>query len=664
MTTVRSDNSEGLDQDHLVVQPASIARAGRTANSRQVRRQVLRNLREQPAVTKPAAVEAARGVPTGRRRGPQPMTSGQPEAVLYLRVSTKEQAETGGELEGYSIPAQREATMSKAAELGAVVVDEYVDRGESARSAHRPELQRLLRDIKERKTIRYVIVHKIDRLARNREDDIAINVALRAAGVQLVSCTERVDDSPTGVLLYGLMAELAQFYSRNLAQEVLKGLTQKAKLGGAPYKAPIGYLNVRSLEGGKDVRYIGVDPERADLVRWCFEQYATGDWTVDNLLAEATARGLRTRPTDKRPAKPLSYNGFLWMLKSPYYIGVVSYRGVQYHGSHEPLVSPEIWLRVQDVLASHDKTGEKTRRHPHYLKGSIFCDQCGSRLCFSRNKGNGGTYDYFFCLGRSRYRVACRMKWVNVDDVEAAVEDFYGRFQLSPGRIASIKTTVMSELGIETQAAQEEAKRQARIIDRLEGERQKVLQAHYADAIPLSLMKQEMTRITRETAEAQARLTASQTRYQDVRAVLDRALELAGSCQAQYRAAPNAIRRQLNQGFFKAIYINDEGKVERVELTEPFASLLAEDLVERIEAEGEGRAYHRRAPGRTGDEERPGPSWGSDRSDELSLGDGSNERTVVALAAALSNPCWEAKRLLGLTVDLTSKSNGSNKSTR
>jgi hypothetical protein len=101
----------------------------------------------------------------------------------------------------------------------------------------------------------------------------------------------------------------------------------------------------------------------------------------------------------------------------------------------------------------------------------------------------------------------------------------------------------------------------------------------------------------------------------------------------------------LNQGFFKALYINEEGEVERVELTELSASLLAEALVERIEAEREGGTYHRRA----GDEERSEPREGADRSDELSLWVDSNERTVVALAAALSNPCWEAKRLLGLT---------------
>ncbi len=120
MTTARSDSSEGLDQDHVIIQPASVARATREGNIRQVRRQVLRNLREQPAAIEPT-LEAARAVPTGRRRGPRQARSGQAEAVFYLRVSTKEQAEMGGEIEGYSIPAQREAAKSKAAELGALV---------------------------------------------------------------------------------------------------------------------------------------------------------------------------------------------------------------------------------------------------------------------------------------------------------------------------------------------------------------------------------------------------------------------------------------------------------------------------------------------------------------------------------------------------------------
>src|ERR1700722_13745065 len=85
-------------------------------------------------------------------------------AVIYLRVSSKEQAEKGGEAEGFSIPAQREACRRKAESLNAVVVEEFVDRGESAKTADRPELQRLLAYVSEQ-PVKYVIVHKVDRLA-------------------------------------------------------------------------------------------------------------------------------------------------------------------------------------------------------------------------------------------------------------------------------------------------------------------------------------------------------------------------------------------------------------------------------------------------------------------------------------------------------------------
>src|SRR4051812_47075822 len=163
-----------------------------------------------------------------------PDATAQPTAVIYLRVSTKEQAERGGEAEGFSIPAQREACRRKAASLDAAVVEEFVDRGESARSARRPELQRMLAYVAE-EHVDLVIVHKIDRLARNRVDDVEINLALRKSGVTLVSCTENIDETPSGALLHAIMSGVAEFYSRNLANEVNKGLIQKAKNGGTPF---------------------------------------------------------------------------------------------------------------------------------------------------------------------------------------------------------------------------------------------------------------------------------------------------------------------------------------------------------------------------------------------------------------------------------------------
>ena len=114
-------------------------------------------------------------------------------AVSYLRVSTRLQAERGGGAdEGFSIPAQREANKRKALSMGAMIGKEFVDRGASARSAARPELQAMLEYIKENKDrVDYVIVHKVDRLIRNRWDDADISRALVKHNVKLVSTMER-----------------------------------------------------------------------------------------------------------------------------------------------------------------------------------------------------------------------------------------------------------------------------------------------------------------------------------------------------------------------------------------------------------------------------------------------------------------------------------------
>ena len=273
-------------------------------------------------------------------------------AFIYCRVSTREQARTGGGEEGYSIPAQREAGQEKARQLNAAVTGVYIDAGESAKTANRPDLQRMLRDIKKQRPT-YLIVHKIDRLARNREDDIAINLALKKAGTTLVSCTENLSDSPSGRFLYNIMADMAQFYSDNLAQEVLKGLVAKARDGGTPYQAPLGYLHKREYLGGAMTSWVEIDPERAPLIRWAFEVYATGDWTVTDLHLALRQKGLTTRPTANKPARDLPLNSLYKLLRNPYYLGVVTYQGATYEGQHDALIDTELWLHVQDILAAH-----------------------------------------------------------------------------------------------------------------------------------------------------------------------------------------------------------------------------------------------------------------------------------------------------------------------
>jgi DNA invertase Pin-like site-specific DNA recombinase len=187
-----------------------------------------------------------------------------------------------------------------ATSIKAAVIEEFIERSESAKTADRPELQRMLQFVKENR-VKYVIVHKVDRLARNRVDDALINLALQQAGAQLVSVSENIDQTPSGLLMHGIMSSIAEFYSSNLATEVIKGCVQKAKNGGTPGRASIGYLNVRQIMDGLEGRTIEVDPERGPLMSWAFDAYRTGEWTIRRLLAELTDRGLTTAPTSRGP---------------------------------------------------------------------------------------------------------------------------------------------------------------------------------------------------------------------------------------------------------------------------------------------------------------------------------------------------------------------------
>jgi site-specific DNA recombinase len=542
-------------------------------------------------------------------------------AVIYLRVSSKEQAEKGGEAEGFSIPAQRDGCRRKSATLQAAVIEEFVERGESAKTADRPELQRMLAFIAEHH-VRYVIVHKVDRLARNRADDVAINLAIRQAGAELVSVSENIDQTPSGLLLHGIMSSIAEFYSRNLATEVIKGSVQKAKNGGTPGRAPTGYLNVRHMVDGREVRTIEVDPVRGPLMAWAFDAYSTGEWTIRRLLAELTARGLTTTPGLRTPGKPLTVSHLHRLLRHPYYIGMVRYRGVIYKGKHEPLTAPETWHEVQKLLTAKNLAGEKEREHPHYLKGSVYCGQCGSRLIVSYAKGKGGTYPYFICVGRQQRRTNCKQPALHIEKVEVAVLAHYGTVQLPDDEVGRLRTFLSDELSKLRTDADRERSVQERRLSKLEGERSKLLAAHYADAIPLDLLKSEQNRIASEAAAAEGRLSAIAADFQAAETNLARALTRAGDCQAAYSEASSSMRRQFNLAFFKRLLIDDEYSVSG-ELAEPFDVILGDELRRAViarEAEAVTDAIERAG---SENEQRP-------REPELAL-----------VGAESSDPSWE-----------------------
>ena len=487
------------------------------------------------------------------------------KAISYLRVSTRGQAERGGgDDEGFSIPAQREANKKKAASLGAIIVKEFVDRGASAKSADRKDLQNMLEYVAET-PVDYCIVHKVDRLIRNRWDDADISRSLVKHNVRLVSAMESIDETPAGMLMHGIMASIAEFYSNNLATEVIKGMSKKAEKGGTVSKAPLGYKNIRRMDDmGREERFVILDEERAPLTRLGFQEFATGNWVVEDLAGYLALRGLTTRATPKIPSRPMDGNALGKMLKNPYYKGMVLFKGKYYPGKHTALTDEETWQRAQDVLSSHIN-GERTREHPHFLKSTVFCGTCKERLIIQYARSRSGVrYPYFSCAGRHSKRTGCKQKSLLIEEIERQIENLYHRISFTPKFRQKLEGWLLAEIRKAAESFAAERRGLELEKDKLSRQQRKLLEAHYADAIPMDLFKEEQRKLADAISAIDRRVEVREGHFTALESKLGEYLELLENCGILYSSAPDNVKRTCNQAFFEKIYVHDNGGGIRV----------------------------------------------------------------------------------------------------
>jgi site-specific DNA recombinase len=475
-------------------------------------------------------------------------------------------------------------------EPGWELVDEYLDRDESARTADRPRLRAMLARVAEEGDVEAVVVHKVDRLARNMEDHIAIRALLRRRGVTLVSVTEHLDETASGRLVEGIHALMAELYSANLAAEVRKGMGQKAKLGGYPHKAPLGYLNIREPIAGRQVAHIVPDPERAPLVKIAFDLYATGEWTIESLAEEMAHRGLRNRSRDSHyPSKPLTVSGMAHLLAHRAYVGVVEWDGVTYEGSHEPIVGRATFDRVQELLAARAARGTRERRHHHYLKGLLVCGVCGRRLSIQHSKG---TYTYFYCLGQKDRRkgTGCRERYVAADQLEAEIEDLYGRIEVPDEWADGLRQAIEAEVASRHEDTTAERELLASQHERLEAERFKLMDAYYANAIDVTMLRREQERIGTKLRAVESRQAVIESSLDDWQEVMNLALRFSTSCARAYRRAGDRSRKLFNTAVLDQVHLRN-GRVVEAAYKEPFDLLFSVPKFEYDDVVGRRHSY-------------------------------------------------------------------------
>ena len=331
-------------------------------------------------------------------------------AVAYVRISSEEQLKKSTT----NIATQTRKCAEACERAGLELVKVFTDEGESAykqAASERPQLQAMLNYLKQNKRkVTHVVTADLSRLARRIEDQASLLAGFKKAGLTYVSVDEphASDNSAAGQLATGMLGLVNQFHSASLSERVTYRMRAGAQSGRHLHRAPFGYLN--GTHNG--VKNLVPDPERAELVRKAFTLVSDGHGLVD-VLRIVTALGLRSPRTGKK----LTKGTFSQMLHNRVYAGWVKQKDILARGTFEPLVSEQLFDRVQEALKGRSKRQKHVKHHEDWpLRRFVLCGKCGKPLTAGWVKnGKGKPYGYYFCAQKG-----CGVTTLKKDYLESA----------------------------------------------------------------------------------------------------------------------------------------------------------------------------------------------------------------------------------------------------
>ncbi len=358
-------------------------------------------------------------------------------AVAYARVNSKEQAD-----KELSIPAQLEAIRNYCKQKGWKLMHEYIDAGKSAKTDERPEFQRMVAMAKrQNRNFDTIIVHKVDRFSRNRDDHVIYKSLLKKLGVSVHSVTEQTDpETPHGFLMEGIMEVISEFYNMNLKTETMKGMRENAKRGfhNGGY-ASYGYRLSKVTESSGNTKTIlvpGPDDE-VGTVKRIFHNYV-----YDGYGYKKIASLLNEERIPSPSGEQWSYSSIHSMLHNEAYIGNKVWNKHDYSAG-KTKKSEDEWIRLENThiaLVSQEvfnlvPVRSKTRiknsnffeaaNTPYVLRGLFKCPFCGSNMVSGQSGGCGQNRNirrYYICgLYQRKGKSVCKFKSFNKELIENCV---------------------------------------------------------------------------------------------------------------------------------------------------------------------------------------------------------------------------------------------------
>lgn len=324
-------------------------------------------------------------------------------AVVYARYSSSGQREE-------SIDGQLAAARKYAEVKGYTIIHEYIDRAKTGRNDNRDDFQRMLSDTA-KKSFSVIIVWKVDRFGRNREEVTFNKYRCKKNGVHVEYVAESVPDGPEGVILESVLEGMAEYYSLQLSQNVKRGLLENAKqhkaVNGTP---PLGYRLTAD-------KHFEIDPDTAPIAKTIFDKYAAGQTTFE-IIRYLNSKGYQTPRK-----KPFSKGSLQKLLKNEKYIGIYAYKDIIYDEDAIPaIIDRETFYKVQKLLKVNRRAPKSAWNYSDYLlTEKLFCGHCKEKMVGESGFGKAGKkYSYYSCLNR-KHRKGCDKKPVRQDYIELLV---------------------------------------------------------------------------------------------------------------------------------------------------------------------------------------------------------------------------------------------------
>jgi site-specific DNA recombinase len=493
-------------------------------------------------------------------------------AIIYCRVSTKEQ------VANLSLPVQQRACLDYCERQGISIARVFVEEGESAKTADRPELQAMLSYCRQQRgSIQYLVVYTVDRLARNSYDHAVIRRHLASLGITLRAASQPIDDSPTGKAMEGMLSVFAQLDNDLKAVKVKEGMQEAARRGQWVWRSPLGYFHATRVEGG---RTMIKDPQRAPLIAKAFELVASRLHTLTSALESVTELGLRNAHGER-----LILQTFKQILTNPTYCGriVIPVWGLDVEGNFEALVDPDTWWRVQSVLSGGTTTiTPHLRNRPDFpLRGFVSCGKCRRPLTASWSTGRQGRkYGYYHCPSTAR----CKATKIRREDLEEDFTNLLADLRPQPEHLALFRAVVLDVW----QSQQEEvvARRAALEAElrEIKRRRDRLVEVYvYQQGLSEDVYQEQVAKLSEAQSIAQMRLHDAEVEELDIEAVLAFAEHLALHADRMWIAASLDQRQTLQKALYPQGIRTRENRLVR---TAP--SLLLFNTWEQPASPGEG----------------------------------------------------------------------------